>query len=1210
MRTGAIYAKLLRGCLAVAFLLLAAPAFSQNFNFKYENMPVSEVMDSITVRSGYVFVYGDGLEETLSRKISVEAENDSLDVVLSKVFTPVGIVYTVGEGRVSLVLPLPEIKDTATVKTVESVPDGHIAGTRKPEQKVHGKIVDGNGLPVTGAVVVVSGTDVYVNSDTDGEFSIAASVGNVLEITSIGFRSEDIRIRNMKPLTVTLSDDVEALEGVVITGYQKISKERATGSYSTVGATQLELKPVADLSKALAGTVPGMTSDNSGKFTIRGVGHIGSYGDSDPLVVVDGFPVQSYQSGTSPFEMVNPQDVESVTVLKDAAATSIYGARAANGVIVITTKRSHGTERVNVDLEARVSVSNRYDLKHYYNFADGASQLQYINTLEKYSSMFNNIDPYATPSNPYSSMPELTQLVYEYKRAGHLTEEQYRNSLAGLMSREGRWLDEYNRYFFRHAVRQQYNLGINGSTEKNNYRFSFIYNRTDGSSIGDTEDRFMVNLADTYKIIRNLSLSVNASFNYRKSVDNGISPSSTRAYTTPFTSLFNEDGSYANIISSGTIYHPIYQEKYEGKTPASWAYNPLLDRKEHNNESLLMGTRVQASLDYKPVKTLNISLKGQFEMLERKKTEETFAGSYTIRDYVNVFSKLDETTGKYVTTFPEGGMIKMTGFSTTSYNLRAQIDYSEVYAGKHELTLMAMGEMSSSLKEFNPEYVAYGYNKHTHLTQTLPDYINKYDTIFGTQKKYPFYGLGKLSSLADRYLSAGFNMAYSYDGRYAVSGSVRADASNFVSDRMANRFSPFWSAGLLWNIDKEKFAMRASCIDYLKIRASYGIAGIAAGKRNISTLTTIMTKPGDLDYTNNEPYAVVNIKGNPSLTWEKARTVNAGTEFSFFKGKLFGSAEYYNRYSYDVIAEATVPFIVNSSNSMVYNNAAILNQGVEVVLGSRFYITSRITWNGELNFAYNKNVVKDYNVKASKPGGQYVEGLPLSPAWGYRLSGYTESGLLKLQGKDGTEVIVDSKEDSHLDDVLLEGQGPQDNNWLRYCGTTVAPYNLNFRNTFNIYGVTISFELTGHFGHVFNYVNNETSALSESTKGFGGYLKDALAMDASGYTAGHITPPLYNEKNYEQFNAGGLYSYTVNLYNKADWHWRNASSIRINSVYLGYALPAKVLRNSRIESFSIYGEVNNLGAIWVANDLGIDPYAVPGTLRPLINYTFGLKMTF
>ena len=1077
------------------------------------------------------------------------------------------------------------------------------------EDFVQGRVVDRWGNPVPGAAVIVSNSKETVVSDEDGLFTIKASVGDVLIIKLLSYSDGRVKVKDTLMQDIVLYDDTQALEGVVVTGYQKISKERASGSYTTIGTEQLDLRPVTNIGDALQDIVPGMTVDNDGRFTIRGTAHIGGYGDSDPLVVIDGFPVQSYATGMDPFDMLNPEDVESITVLKDAAATSIYGARAANGVIVVTTKKAQGVGRMNVLAEARVSVSSRYDLKHYYDFADGASQIAYMTTLEQYSNMFNSIDPYKSVSNPYNAMPELTMLVYEYKRAGHLSQQEYEQYLSGLLAREGRWEDEYNKYLFRNAVRQHYNIGINGNSKKNSYKFSLLYNHLDGSSIGDSENRFLINMADTYRFTETFSLGLNMSLNYRRSKENGISLSQTRNFTTPFTTLFNDDGSYSYVAANGTMYRPIWETEYKDVAPVSWAYNPLEDRSQYNNLLSQSGARLQLSLDYNPFKSLHLSVKGQFENNSRSLKEETFEDAFPIRDARNVFSTLDPATGRYVSSFPEGGLLEQSGSEMNSYNLRVQINYSEVYAGKHELTVMGAGEISGSDREILPGYSAYGYNPYTNMTDVTPDLYGKYETIFGTSKKYPYVPLGRPKTLTERNLSAAVNLAYTYDGRYGINVSCRTDASNFIADQASDRFSPFWSAGLVWNVNREKFASGTVWLDYLKLRMTCGVAGIAAGKNHISTLTTVTTKPGDPDYTDNDPYAVVNLKGNPSLTWEKSRTVNVGTDFSFFQNRLYGSLEYYHRYSYDVVADATVPLLVNSSSSMVYNNAAILNQGAEMVLGTKFYITPRIRWNAELDFSYNSNVVKDYNVKAVKPGGSYVEGLPLSPVWAYHLTGYTKEGLLKMGGKDGTEVVVDSRQNSHLDDVLSEGQNPWDNNWLGFYGTTVAPCNLSFRNTFNIYGVTFSFQLTGRFGHLFNYVNNDPSPLSQNDKGFRSYLADALRMDASGYEASLHTPPLYNESNYELLNAGNLYGTTFDLYAKSDWNWRNASSIRVSSIYLGYQLPAYVLRKTFMDSLDIYAEVNNLGPIWVANDLHIDPEAVPGTIKPLVNFTFGIKMT-
>ena len=1179
----------------ILFFLCSTAIYSQNLRLDLKNVSLKEAMEKITEQTGYRFFYENSLESVLKSKVSIKSENEQLEKVLTRLFSVVKISYKIAGKSIALNIE----KKTGTKKAENA------------DSKVSGRIIDSKGLPVIGAVISVKGGNEYVVAGNDGSYSINASEEDVLVANSVGYKTAEFPVVGRSVVDMTLEEDVQMLDDVVVTGYQTISRERATGSFVKVTSEDMKVKPVSSIAKALEGMVPGMESNGSNRFVIRGVGTMQSQKDIDPLVVVDGFAVQGFSNGTNPFDMVNPNDVESVTVLKDAAATSIYGARAANGVIVITTKSAKNKDKININFDARVTVLSKYDLEYYMDFADGQTQLDYMMQMEKYSTLFD-FNPYSNAKNPKTFVPELTQLIYEYKRAGNLSESEFNTAVSKLMSNEGKWVDDYNKYFFRNAIQQQYNLGINGSSRKNKYMFSLMYNNNLGSSIGNSDNRVLLNFNDTYKFIDKLSLNVGVTANYRSSVNNGVSVGSLKEYTTPFTRLFNEDGSYAHIPINGTVYAPILFDKYEDVTEYSWTYNPLQDRDQYNSTSSSMSLRFQSSLEYEMFKSLRISLRGQYETAVATSQSEVFDGAFAIRDLKNTYSKLDAATGKYKTFFPEGGSISKSGNQYQAYNLRAQIDFNKTIKEDHNITAMVIAEASSSTRNIFPYYSAYGYNRYTNAVLTSPDYVSKVTNIFGVKVRYPYPSLGSLDNREDRFVSAGANFAYSYKNKYVFSASARSDASNFLADDVKKKFSPFWSVGFVWNLSKEKFVSAQDWIDDLRMRVSYGTAGVAAGKNSMSTITTIKTFSGSVAFTNNEPYNAINLPGNPTLTWEKSRTLNTGVDFSFFKGQLYGSLEYYNRYSYDVLAEATVPYASQSTPTITYNNAAISNSGVELSLGSRLPVYKKdIVWKGDLNFSYNKSVVKKYNVTPAYPGGRYVVGLPMSPVWGYKLVGHTELGVLKMEGKDGSVIEILDKESSHLDDILEAGQGPNDNNWKRYYGTSTPPVNIGFTNTFEFYGFTLSFMITGKFGHLFTYDNYNTNIYPKSTDlALRSFAKDALEMDRSGYSKGLHTFPVLNEANTDIFNAGSLYDYSSRVFSSADWHIRDASHIRLNSVYFGYELPDRLFEKVMLKNVNIYFEAGNLGTIWVANDLGYDPEAMPGELKPLKTYLFGVRLNF
>lgn len=1206
MNIKTIVLKLARvNIILLLFLSFIPRANAQNIDIDVKDTSIKNVLNMITRQTGYNFIYSDvlaDLDKTIS--FSLKSGKVSIEPVLNEIFTNTNILYIVKDKQI--ILQNSDLKKSISTSPV------------KKEIKINGKVLDSDGLPLPGAYVYLKNNASVVSlADNDGNFVIKVTESDLadkLVISFIGMKQIETGIKSNMVITMEL--DTEKLDDVYVTGFQTISKERATGSFVKVTSSDLEKKPVLDISNALIGMVPGLVSssgnadDKNNRFVIRGKGTFQGQEDMDPLIVVDNFPIQGFGSGTNPFETINPDDVETITVLKDAAATSIYGARAANGVIVITTKKGKNNENMRISIDAFFSISQKADLDYAFNFAGLNSTVDYLDRLEKYSSIYNSSDynPYYREYNPVVFMPKLQELTYEYRRKGNISAEEYNKGLELLKANEGEWINDYKNNIFRNVMSQKYNLSISGGSDKNRYNLSFSYSNERGDTKGNEGNRVIVGFSNIYDITKKLSLSVgvNAGLNYKS--NGGISFSDLNNITTPYSRLFNNDGSFAHFPSSGTVYEPIMISKYDGKVPVSWRYNPLEDSEYIKSENESFNIRAQASLDYKIIKGLTVSVKGQYERSNNTAQKTYLQSSFRIRNYVNYYSKLDENTGNYKTIFPEGGQYSLTGSNYSSYSLRGQIDYSKMFSKKHNLTAFIGGELMASVLKTDPAYSVFGYNDRTNSVLTTPDYINYKENIYGQSAKFPFPGFGTLNMFEDRFLAGYMNVAYTYDRRYTVSGSARFDSSNYISDNVKNKLSPFWHIGLSWNMKNEKFLRDSKFIDFLTIKATFGTAGVAAGKKSISTLTTVAAQTANPTYTNNEPYYNISLKGNSGLTWEKSRTFNIGANFAMFKGKLNGSFEYYNRYSYDVLAPATVAYISQSSSAMTYNNAEIANRGVEFSIGSDIKIADKITWNGSFNFAYNQNIVKEYKVNAISPGGSYVAGLPLSPMWGQLLVGYTPQGLPILEGKDGERVVVKDQASSHIADKLAPGESPADNNWLRFYGTTVAPYNVGFSNTFNIYDFTLSFMITGQFGHYFRINNSIDNTPNEA--GYNRYIEEALANDKGGYTGEYTSMPVYNEQNKEMLNANNLYSILTTLHNRSQSQIRSASHIRFNDIYVGYKLPARIINKSFIKNLSFYMNLRNLGIMWVKNKEGIDPLYQPGNIKPQLSWTFGLKTSF
>lgn len=572
--------------------------------------------------------------------------------------------------------------------------------------------------------------------------------------------------------------------------------------------------------------------------------------------------------------------------------------------------------------------------------------------------------------------------------------------------------------------------------------------------------------------------------------------------------------------------------------------------------------------------------------------------------------------GRYVSYFPTGGVFSNEGHTYEAYNLRGQADY-RLMKDKHAFNVLVGTEVISATTEADPKVTRYGYNKYTNSVLTELDYVTKKNNIFGVSSYMPFEKLGSLSTLEDRFFSVYANAAYTYDDRYSVTVSFRTDASNFQAEDVRDKFSPFWSFGASWLISNERFMERASWIDQLKLRASYGIAGVAAGKSGTSSVTTVAVHSGSLIYSGGESFNTIAERGNNTLTWEKSRTLNIGVDMAFFGHKLSGSAEFYNKYSYDVLANTTVPVISQGVESMLLNNAEIVNRGVEFSIGSDLPVAGDLSWSGVLNYSYNHNELKKFGYSGPymAVGNSYVVGRPIGSYSVLKPVGYSPEGYVLLGGKDGSREPILDEESSHMMDFVppREGQTLDDNNWAYYLGAAEPKSTLSFSNMFSWKGLTFSFMLTGQFGYyVMTSYSDSFSPDSRNLAAYSDRLDKAFEVYDEGYVnqMSYSELPLYNDDNKTNFESGRGYSSTIGV----AMYFRNSfikgDHIRLNEVFLGYDLPQSLLSKQGVFSrINVYAQASNLGLIWSANGK-MDPNYPLGSLKPMPVFTFGLKLGF
>ncbi|MDE6808565.1 MAG: SusC/RagA family TonB-linked outer membrane protein [Muribaculaceae bacterium] len=717
---------------------------------------------------------------------------------------------------------------------------------------ISGIVLDELGEPLPGATVKevpASKTEsvAAVMTDINGHFSLTMpDNAPAIEVYFIGYKLKRINLTAAKDYKIELEPNSEVLNEVVVTGYQTISKERATGSFAKVDRAQLESQNITSVSDMLEGHVAGYTD---GK--IRGITSM--QGVSQPLYVVDGFPVErttvgwaggAFQDGTPD---INVDDIESITVLKDAAATSIYGARAANGVIVITTKKAKkGTTNVagsvtftvqpykrdkTFTADSRMLIDEVRDWMGQNPNFRGANAQSYAENLLKTSS---NLAPH-------------TKAIYQ-RYAGLISEQQL-NSMLDNWSKQGyRYYDETDDIQMRNATTQRYNVSISTANDVNSFVGTVAYYKQNPFNRYSNSQNLDISLRNSVKLAKWLTVDLGASVIYTNSETSyynldGTSPNGTGYTFTPYMSFYNEDGStfvskqedrIAKSRLDAINKYGLYSEDIDPMDE--------LGRSPEITSDLL--TRVYTRLIFNITDWLKFTTQFQYEFGNFQTKQIKEKETYYVRNRINNFSSTnDQKTPLY--NLPYGDMYSRGLNDQRAYNFRNQLDFNKTFAEDHDVTAIAGLELRHN-KTRSETSTLFGYddqmNTWTTVDQTaLQSFAG---AIFG-RPWISSADFASINELTNRFISFYANAAYTYKNRYMLNGSIRTDRTNLFGTGSKYQGKPIWSVGAAWRIDEEKF-FNWDKVNMLKLRASYGIGGNIA-KNQWPYLTAyygINTHPG------------------------------------------------------------------------------------------------------------------------------------------------------------------------------------------------------------------------------------------------------------------------------------------------------------------------------------------------------------------------------
>ncbi len=1005
--------------LFMALFAMQMSALAQNITLNKSNVPLKEIMDEIEKKTDYKFLYRGNAIDT-EQKVSIALENVSVEDALKALLTKTKIDFRINGKQIVL-----------TPKTAS--PDVSL-------NRVEGRVTDKDGNPLPGATVLIKGTTKGTTTDANGNYAIKVPEGSVLVFSFVGFHKQEISVspENTEINVVMEQKAAELGEFTVIsTGYQLIKPEQSTGSIATMRTKEYDSRiNTTDFLSGLENRIPGLLINNdvefegNSLFQIRGISTI--KGNKDPLIVVDGYPTELS------LDMINPNEIESVTVLKDAAAATVYGVRASNGVIVIERKKAKAG-KVNVNFRTTIGFTPKENYDRY-RWDDDASNITIDYSLAENASLFvHNFWPIISDSRAGYMYDFQTPVLLRMQQvAGIIDSTQLVQELRELGAYNN--AEDYSRLFLRTASTRTYNLDISGGNENALYYITANYTASDLSEIKNDNSRFMLSGRSTINFSDRLSLDLTTDFQQTKSNSVPI-PHINTIY--PYEHFEDEDGNPLPVFN-GSNANPYYNDAMMALGLKDNMYYPLVDINEISDKIKTVNNRITANFHYNIGNGFSLKFGGVYETSRTDTKHLASENSSEFKQYFNFYSTL--RSGQISSIIPEGSILKQSKSSRESYTIRAQLNYDKQINKNHSLNLIFGGELRDVLDKASSE-AYFGYNDQTLLHQALEYNYNDLSSFRATYAKDNsrlYYGnLFTQDYEENRYISMYSNVVYAYKGKYSLTGSMRIEQSNLFGTNPKYKYKPLWSLGAAWNIHKEDFMQDIKWVESLKLRAAYGFNGNVAK----NALPQVITQAS---FNNLSSVSIPMLRllsfANSGLRWEQTRNLNIGLDYTIFKN-ITGSIDYYTKKSTDILADNQIDATKGGSSAII-NQASIRNNGLEISLHADWISRKKFNWNTGFIFSHNSSkvlqVYSKYLNRENNSGHYYLGGSFADYAEGYAvgsLFNYHYAGL----NSDGEILIYDENDETKVLDAYECTK-----NDVYYAGHSIPSYNIGLSNRVDI----------------------------------------------------------------------------------------------------------------------------------------------------------------
>lgn len=1028
-------------------------------------------------------------------------------------------------------------------------------------------------IPLAGATLMLKETGITAVTGLTGKFVITLPAGREsAEVSLMGYATRSVALPQEENgfITILLSPVNTALDEVeVSTGYYTAAKERITGSFTHIDNELLNRSISPDIISRLEGITNSLHFDKRRAGTgtqagedyrdlrIRGTSTL--FANDAPLIVIDNFP---YEGDVN---TINPNDVHEISILKDAAAASIWGSRAANGVIVITTKRGKLHQRTKAELTMNATSGRKPDLYYDPSFLPAAHYIGFEE--EMFSRQFY-------PENNWTALSPVVETLIAF-RDGLISRSEKEAYLAELSTYDVR--DEASKYLYRTPLLQQYALNISGGGDRFTYYLSTGFDDNKANIRGDQKERKNISSVNSIQLSDRLKVDLGLFYTQSDSRNNGLALDNIIGRY-PYNKLADQGGAPLSIPRD---YRAAYVEHAPENGLLDWSYRPLAEQQLADQHTRATEARVNTALKYDVWKGFNVEARYQYHQRLGTSARLYDKETYYVRNLVNQYTQAD---GRLI--FPAGDVLNESRSRLENHSFRSQLNYEANWLSKHRFVALGGAEWRENVSSGN-SFGLIGYDHNLLTYQSLFDYVTRYPLRpRGNTARLPSPS-SNLSDVIDRFVSYYGNAAYTYDSRYVLSASIRWDGSNLFGVKTNQKGVPLWSLGGAWNLSQEPF-YGVSWLPYLKWRLTYGYNG------NVSKAVTAFTTVNySTDAATDLKKAAIHIPGNPQLRWERVAVWNTGLDFGAAGGRVKGSIEYYHKKAGDLLGN-NIPLDPTTGyvNSNVFLNYANMEtKGADLELNTQ-NLTGNFSWHTSVIANITHNRVTKYHASPSlslssssyslrRVAGVSPDAIYSIPWLG--LDGQSGDPLVMVDGAPGTD-YPKFMQSFTLDDLVMHG-------------TTVPLYTGSVRNSFSWRNISFSANITWKADYYFRRSTINYSTMVNTGIGHRDFADRWTQPGDEQFT--HI--PSFPST--QSVNRDQVYENSAVLVEKGD-------HIRLQDVNIGYTVNFQKNHHVPLQQVHLFVYARNPGIIWKATGAGTDPDYPSVSIPPARLISVGLKTIF